>query len=454
MTMPCRLSLLTLLALAGCPRKVPDHLRIDPPRSEANADVPVTDAASALRALVGADPLVRSPELLDAETLQALSDAEPMIEFVEEVRALERGEGQAERAMQQLEEAHPRSAAVPLSRGYRLRVVENLLGNMALPEAQRNTSILALITPLRATSDDATLNRGALDWLVAERSVDPIVRAYAERWVLTGWLADPGLYLAPAAEALEADMYDGLSRSPTAAILVARHRGDTADTAAPLAALERATQLALEKAAADRDREQGAWAEHKKDVAEELGEDDPIHALLSSAATGFTAAAADDLGAGGALLALSAMRWRGRCDDAPCAGVDRVHTMGMARRFDPRLDALGHTWQVLALKEALDTMDVAHDTVMFSRGALEVLDAVLGTGGGPLDDQLLRKRRPDASLWLSLARAVGEEGVTDWEGARAALGRHLKREADAAAARAPDEQAQDLLQRISSRAIP
>ena len=280
------------------------------------------------------------------------------------------------------------------------------------------------------------------------------MRSYTERWVLTGWLASPEMPIEAPAEALKAAMYDGLSRSPTASIILARHRGADADTTEAMSALQRATAMAVEQAAADRDREQGAWAERKKAAAAELGVDDPIGALLDQALEGFIAGAGSNRGAGGALLALSAMRWRDRCDDPPCAGVDRVQAMAMARRFDPVLDEVGHRWQVLALKEALDTMDVAHDTVMYSEGALDLLDAVLGTGGGPLDDQMLRKRRPDPSVWLALSRAVGEEGVTDWEGARAALGRHLKSEADLAAEAATSEEQRKLLERISSRAIP
>ena len=446
--------LLSVLLLAGCPRKVPDHLLVEPAKPAAAEAAPVVDAATALQALVGADPLVRSPSLLPIDTLSALEDTEPMVEFVRQVKLLEQGDGQAERSMQQIEDTYPRSTGVALSRGYRLRVTENLLGNLAMAEASRDTAILALITPLQASTDDATLNRGALDWLVRGQPTDPIVRSYAERWVLTGWLADPSLPVAPAADALGAEMYDGLSRSPTAAVLVARHAGASAPTDAALTSLRRATSMALEQAAADRDREQAAWAERKRSVAEELGVDDPLHTLLSQAAEGFTAGASADLGAGGALLSLSAMRWRDRCDDAPCAGVDRVQAMGMARRFDPQLDELGHLWQVIALKEALDTMDVAHDTVMYPEGALDMLDAVLGTGGGPLDDQMLRKRRPDASVWLGLSRAVGEEGVTDWEGTRAAIGRHLKREADAAAEHVTTAPERALLERISSRSIP
>ncbi len=450
-----RVSLLAVLVLAGCPRKVPEHLRVaPPPPTTEQAQRTLQTLDDAIAALVGADPLVRSASLPDLDALMAIEGSAPLVEFVEQVKALEQGDGQAERSMQQLEESWPTSVVVALSRGYRLRVTENLLGNMALPVGQRDTAILALVTPLQAAPDGAALNRGPLDWLVLDGETEPIVRSYAERWVLQGWLSDPGVRLDAAAEALQADMYDGLARTPTAALLLARNADAAGPSESGLAKLERSARLALVQAAADRDREQAAWSDRRKEAAEELGVDDPIHHLLSEAVTELTAAAGDDEAAGGALLALAAMRWRGSCDDSPCRGLDRVATMATARRYGPRVDAVGQLWQVIALKEALDTMEVAHDTVMYPEGSLALVDAVLGTGGGPLDDQVLRKRRPDAGVWLAVARAVGEEGVTAWEGARAALGQHLKNEADDARQGVDDEEIASLLERISARAIP
>jgi hypothetical protein len=445
---------LSLMLLTACPRKVPDHLRVEPDPVVAPSDGQPAAPADPLAQLVGRDPLVRSPSLPEAEQLEGVEGREALLEFVQEVNALEQGEGQAERSMQQLEVAWPRSPVVALSRGYRLRVAENLLGNQALPKDQRDSSLLGLITPLQPAPDGASLNRAPLAWLVTDGPADPQVRAYAERWVLQGWMAAPEIDRSHAAAALRADMYDGLRRTPTAALLLARDEGADADPAAGLAALQRATHLALEQAAADRDREQAAWSDTRAAAAEELGVDDPVLHLLQVAVTELTAAAGDDAAAGGALLALSAMRWRNTCDDAPCRGVDRVSTMAAARRYGEPVDALGHIWQVIALKEAIDTMEVAHDTVMYPEGSLALVDAVLGTGGGPLDDATLRKRRPDAGVWLAISRAVGEEGVTAWEGARAALGQHLKNEAEDARAAVDDEAIASLLERISRRAIP
>lgn len=441
-----------VLWLAACPKPVPDHLRVDPP-AEAEVQRPISDRGSAIAWVVGADPLVRSPTLPELSVLESVEGVAPLIDFVQAVRRLEQGEGQVERSMQQVEDGHRGTEAVALARGYRLRVVENLLANLATASDERDRAILPLLTPLQVSADDPTLNRPALDWLAGEGASEPSVRAYAERWVLSAWLDRPDVRVQAPAQALRADMYDGLARTPIASLVLARDAGAKGDVGPGLAKLERATTLALQQAAADRDKEQAAWAATKRSLVEELGED-PVGALLEQAFAELAPLGGEDAAVGGALLAHAARRWRDTCGDPPCVGIERVEAMGVARRWSPELDRMGALWQVVALKEALDTMDVAHDTVMYPTGAVGLVDAVLGTGGGPLEDQVLRKRRPDAGVWLALGRAVGEEGVTEWSGARAALGAHLKQHAEAARTLVGDGEQAALLDRITSRAIP
>ena len=127
---------------------------------------------------------------------------------------------------------------------------------------------------------------------------------------------------------------------------------------------------------------------------------------------------------------------------------------GLGWRWDPEVERLAALWQVIALKEAVDSMDVGHDTVIFPRAVLDLTDALLGTGAGPLDLSLLRKQSPDAQAWLEISRAVGTEGVTDWSETRAALGQHLRDQAQRASTLVDDPALADLLGRISSRAVP
>jgi hypothetical protein len=281
------------------------------------------------------------------------------------------------------------------------------------------------------------------------------VRDYADRWVLAGWLSAPAVDLEVVGSPMSAPMYDGLRETPMGKLVLARATGADVDTTAAWADLERATHLALSRVAADRDKEQAAFAALKKEVADDLGiEGDPEPLLLRRAAAGLTAGAVDDRAAGGALLALTALRWLDACEVEPCTGVDRVEVMHAAERYHPDVAALASQWQVIALKDALDTMDVAHDTVLFTEAMVDLVDALSGTGGGPLEARLLRNRRPDAQTWLILARAVGTEGVTEWEGARAAVGAHLENEVQRTTKQNSDAEVLALLERISRRALP
>lgn len=451
-----RAALLCSLGLAlGCPRPVPDHLRIerdDPVQAPA---AEVTDLPSALAAMLGSDPLARAPKLLEPALLSRIQGTEALSAYVEVVRALERGEGQTQRSLQQLEDEWRATAAVALARGYRLRIAENQLANtFAEPEATQ-AALIELLTPLTPGPPDDTLPRTPMAWLSGPQGGDTEIRAYADRWVLQGWLTDPHIPLEVLQPLLSAPQYDGLSKTPTGALVLARARASDAPVPeAGHADLLRATQLALHRAAADRDREQAAWAALLASESEALGSDDPIGTLLERASTQLTQAAADDRAAGAALLALSAHRWAGDCPSQPCTGLDRVETMAAAGRWHPSVAPLAATWQVIALKEALDTLEVGHDTALFPGAIVDLVDALLGTGGGPMDARVLRKQRPDPSVWLSVSRAVGTEGVVDWEGAREALGQHLLSETQRAGELIEDPELKLHLERIQRRAIP
>jgi hypothetical protein len=220
-----------------------------------------------------------------------------------------------------------------------------------------------------------------------------------------------------------------------------------------LADLRRGTLLALTHVAADRDKEQIAWSDLRRETAAELGIDgDPVVFLLQRARERLTGAAGDDRAAGGALLAYQASRWLGACEPTPCQGVDRVDGMRAASRWHADLEGPARTWQVLALKAAIDGLDVGRDTVMYPRSMLDLADALLGTGAGPLDASILR-RKGEAAVWLSLGRAVGRDGTVDWADARVA-GAHLAAEARAAAKVEQDPAVDALLERIAARAIP
>lgn len=446
-----RPSLLVLL-LAGCPRPVPDHLQLKPDPAS-RITTPITDATSALSAIIGRDPLARSPLLPDPSILDALEGGAPLAAFVRQVRTVELGQGSVERVLQQVEDDWRASPAVPLARGYRLRLAENELASVGTETEAAHRQVVVLITPLGAGGEDPTLPRRPLEWLT-EGDRPEVVRAYAERWVLTSWLATPEIPLSVLTRPLGAPQYDGLRESPVGRLVASRAAGASGDPTAGIADLRRATSLALQRAAADRDAEQSAWADAKNVAAAELTDPDPIGKLLERSAASLTEAALSDRAAGGALLSLAALRWIDRCGAPPCTGVDRVEVMQFASRWDPEIAELAAIWQVVAMKETLDSLEVGRDTALFPELMVDLADALLGTGAGPLEASLLRKQRPDAQVWLSVSRAVGTEGVTDWEGARLAVGQHLAREVARAAALTADPDLRSLLERVGNRAVP
>lgn len=441
---------LLLTLLLGCPRPIPEHLRVPTPDETAGMpDVAVSDLASAVAATIGKDPLGRAPKLLPDSLLQDISGTRPLRTFFAAVRDLESGNGRVDRTMQMLEEEWSGTVAVPLSRGYRLRVADPFLSSEITPGAADR--LLPLLSSVLAVQADPA-PRSALDWL-ADDLTSPLVRRYADRWVLTSWLSSPSIPTAHVATLLASAQYDDLRASPVGAILVARHDAGAADPAG-FEALTRATRNALHEVAADRDKEQAAWADRRAALIAELGGDDPIGHLLAQAQAGLTPGASSERDAGGALLAVAARRWRRTCDVEPCGGLDRVEMMHAAGRWHRDLYGLAASWRVIALKESLDTLDVGRETVLFPRAIAQLVDALNGTGASAMDLRLLQRQRPDGTVWLSLSRAVGAEGSIEWEGARLALGRHLQREAERALSLVQDQSSRELLDRIARRAIP
>ena len=443
---------LLLVLLAGCPRPVPDHLQLKPDPAS-RITTPITDVSTALMAIIGRDPLARSPLLPDPALLDGLEGGAPLAAFVRQVRSVEVGQGSVERVLQQVEDDWRATPAVPLARGYRLRLAENALASVGAEPDAAHREVVMLITPLGASVEDPTLPRRPLEWLGASERPEA-VRAYAERWVLASWLATPEMPLEVLTGPLGAPQYDGLRESATGLLVAARAAGAAGDPGPGMADLRRATSLALQRAAADRDAEQSAWADAKSAASTELADPDPIGKLLERSAVSLTAAALADRAAGGALLSLAALRWIDRCGAPPCTGVDRVEVMQFASRWDPEIAELAAVWQVVALKETIDSLEVGRDSALFPELMVDLADALLGTGAGPLEASLLRKQRPDAQVWLSVSRAVGTEGVTDWEGARLAVGQHLGREVARAAALTSDADLRSLLERVGNRAVP
>jgi hypothetical protein len=440
------------LALAGC-AKIPEHLQVHPEQTE-SIDRTVTDARSAVALLARRDPLVRAPYLPERAKVGQLADAPWLPVWMDATLALEQDKSDPDAGLESLESEWPGTPVVALTRGQRIRLVETALARSAVLDEPTETTLLGWLTPLRQDEADQGLPRLPMDWLATPHELPTVVRQYGERWVLTGWMDGPAIPLDALEPALAGSMYDGLRQTPLGGLVEARATRKAGPVDAGWADLVRATGLALTRTAADRDSEQRAWSDQKKAAAAELGAEDPIGFLLGRAFGSLRDGAADDRAGGGALLAYGAMRWDNTCPDAPCVGLDRVQTIAASARWGAEVAALASIWRVIAVKDSLDHMDVAVETVAFPSAAIDLVDALLGTGSGPLEADLVRVRRGEPATWNALARSVGDDGVTDWSAARAALGRHLAAEVDAATKVCPDPSWLPLLERIGSRAQP
>lgn len=450
-----RRALWGVVMLGACATRVPAHLAVEPPSAtQDQPEAAPTNVDEALAQLVRRDPLARAPQLLDEEIYAALSDGEALAAFVRNVVALERGEGEVSRTLGQLEDEYPTSAIAPLTRGYRFRLVENLIATNPTPSELQQIEIAMLLTSFRNTTLDDTLPRPPLTFLGLSENSAAGLRTIGERWVLESWLASPELSLESLGPALEAPQYDGLRQTPTGALVFARATAADGDIEGGLDHLRRATQLALVRAAADRDHEQAAWSDLRAATSTELGVSDPIRHHLESASTELTAAASTPIGAGGALLAIQALRWRNQCPDTPCGGGDRVSTMRSSEAWSDETAHLSRIWQIIALKESLDGMDAGRETVRFPIAMIDLCDALHGTVSGSLDLHLMRRLREDSAVWLEVSRYVGVEGVTDWEEARVAIGSLLAQKSLEIAASSTTSEERELLERIAQRAVP
>jgi len=437
-----------LALLTGCPRPVPDHLRVQTQNDMRAAELNFDSREDLLEALVGIDPLVRAPSLPSPDRARE-HDAD-IAAWIEEVKRLEAGDGNAGLLMDQIEERYPKHEVVALARGYRLRRAENRTGNLTGSESgELGTDLAQLLTPLRSTEATEGLTRSPMIFLGDD--VSQGMRVYAERWVLAGWMVAPGLHTAPVTRALGSPQYDGLSESPLGRLL--RNRETEASTEEGLALLTRATLLSLTRSAADRDTEQAAWAELKFDAREELHADEPEAALLQAAYDALAVGTRSDTNFVGGWVAATGLRWLDACADSPCGGLDRTEAFTHAARWGGPTRGLADVWRVIALKDAIDTMDAGHDTILFPTAIVQLADALLGTDAGPLHLSDLQKSRPDSGVWLDLSRAVGADGSTDWGETRSALGRHLEVVTDTALASNPDNDFTPLLQRIRKRAV-
>ncbi|MFT7520734.1 MAG: hypothetical protein ACI9MC_002885 [Kiritimatiellia bacterium] len=409
------------LLLTACPvRKIPEHLR-PPEPSVASERAPITNIDELTRAWVRVDPLARRDPTISPEDIADLDGGAAYAELLRSSRNLANAEVASLQALKRLEQVNRGTPIVALSRGARLRMVQSLLADGGGGSQGRT---LALLTPHNAPHHTAALPMGAMQWLAQPAELRDQGLLYGDRWVLTGWLDGPEIDVKPVADALGTSPFDHVRQSAMGRLLLARAAGRTGDVDGAHQDLERATIYALQSAVADSNAQQRALKTNRDAMIDELGEQ-PNFALLTRAAEGLAQNASDDRSTGGALLALTAARLHRSCDDEPCVGLDRVSTIEAAGRWHPKTQRLARLWQIAALKNAIDSVQTARETVRAHNATIELVDALNGTGAPPLDGTLLMRRRPDSQSWLVIGRALGEEQVTTWDTVYPLLKAHL-----------------------------
>ena len=429
------------LVLVACgPKEIPPHLRVDPVEASGSSL-----AGTTLADLVAHDPLVRRPAPGPNGHWKDLGDP------VEAWAALARRENLEPTDWAALEARLPGTLAVPLARGARLAVLEVKASEELTPQAE--ASVARWLGHIQADEQSPTHAPGApLAWLDPK---DPLGTAVhiAERQVLLGWLDGPGIPLSAAAEAMRPGVHDRLIDAPAGHLLLGRaqHATDPSARARGFEALARATSLALESAAADRDSEQQAFAARTAAARAELG-GEPVPALLALARTALSLDAGDDVSAGLALVAIGAERLVDSCPDRPCVGLDRTLALARTETWGPEVARWARAWRLVALKDAVDAFEVAYDRPTFYHVIPGLADALIGTGASTVPLTLLQQRSANSTVLLAISRAAAGVDATDEEGATLALRKRLAEIAGQVASDPPDPSIAAFASRVKARA--
>lgn len=380
-----------LLLALSCAKEIPPHLRVD--------TTPPTAFEASRSGLVGRDPLVRRPDpgpvgawsgLHQGQAIAAWADvarqARPQPTHWAEVEALNRG-----------------TIAVPLSRGGLLAGLEFAQGDGGVEHQQ---DIAAWLGLTRVAARPATQRPSPpIDWLPGPTINEKMDTAHhiARRWVLRGWLDGPDIELDAVAEALEGSAYTALSDSPYGRLIHARASGSQADSSDAKRALWTATEAALSWAMADGQRAKQTELERRRNYRT-AHQEDLVSAKLSAAFQGLSQNASDDDNTGMALIAIEAARLNRVCADPPCDGLDRVRSIHDARVWGPMSGQLATVWEVIALKEALDTLSLALDQPILHRRLPQVFEAIAGVRGASIQLPWLRHRTENPVLLAALSQ--------------------------------------------------
>ena len=397
----------TLLALS-CAKEIPPHLRVD--------TAPPTAFTASLSGLVGRDPLARRPDPGPAGAWTPLEEGDAIEAWA---RVARQGRPQPTH-WAEVEAQHRGTIAVPLSRGARLAGLEFAQGDGSTEHQQDVSAWLGLT---RVAARPATARPSPpLEWLPGRTILEKQTAGHhiASRWVLRGWLDGPAIKLQDVATALEGSTYTALADSPHGRLIRARASGSSSESDEAIAALWNATEAALSWAMADGQRAKQAELERRRSHRS-VHNEDLVSAELRIAIAGLTRNASDDDSTGMALIAIEAARLSGVCEDLPCDGVDRVRSIHDARVWGPQSGNLAAVWELIALKEALDTLSIALDQPILHRRLPQVFEALAGARGEAIQLPWLRHRTESPALLAALSHLASGEAQTSREGTIVAI---------------------------------
>jgi len=270
-------------------------------------------------------------------------------------------------------------------------------------------------------------------WLGVGPERAAALRASLERRVWVAWLGVPRSHLGPVVDATNAWWGEPLGGAPWQALVAAKHRAPLDDLArrGSEEALRVATGWALEEVVAEDASSRAAW---RGRVVAATGHEDPYEALTATLRQVFARAQLDagtDASVARGMVAATALRLVGTCDDAPCGGLDRGATLVAAARLDEDVAPWARVWSAIALRAAVDRLSYGHDTPGYPRAAVDVTDALVARAMPPRDLAPLTRRRPDVWVWSSWGEGMGVPQAVRWEDLRARLVVQLETESHA-----------------------
>jgi hypothetical protein len=433
----------TLILTLACAKETPPHLRVDDPHAHLSSG-PVT-----LETLVGFDPLMRRPNPRRQGDWDQLDEASAIEVWARTARQAE----SIPADWATVEAATRGTIGVPLARGARLAGIEVTRGEWDEDLQQRIAAWLGLsgVEARPATSTPAE----PLAWLSGHDAQDKMeaARHSATRMVMEGWFDGPKIDLKPAASALASDAQTLLADSPYGRLILARAGGlrdpDAAKTGVQF--FWEATGHALEWVAAESDADQ-AIIQQKRAAFRAQRSSTPSAWNLARARQVLPLNAASDASTGLALVTIAAERLEDSCPDSPCHGLDRVASLTRAGRWHPDAAAGAAVWHVIALKRALETLEVSLDKPSLYRRLPQIADALAGTQEGTIELAFLRHRTATPGMMLTISRMAGGQPTSDAAQAIDAVGVRLQKACDLALQQAIPAAHATLIQRIRASA--